>query len=122
VASITPAGTIAWPAGVPTNGTVNFTPTGTNSAPGLSGSTEAVSGGTPAGTVSAPVFTGDAMGTHQHSVTATGTVTQPTFAGAALAGHSHTGTPAGTVSAPTFSGASADNRSAFTRVIFCRKD
>lgn len=31
------------------------------------------------------------------------------------------GTPAGTVSAPTFTGASGENRSAFVRVIFCRK-
>lgn len=30
-------------------------------------------------------------------------------------------TPAGTVSAPAFTGASFDNRSAYTRVIFCKK-
>lgn len=75
----TPAGTVAWPAGVPTNGTVSFTPVGTNGAPAftgtqatlshsvtqpsahtLSGSSEAMSAGTPAGTVSQPTLTGSA--------------------------------------------------------------
>lgn len=65
--TITNQGTIAWPAGVPTNSTVSFTPTGS---------------------VAAPTFTGSS----------------------------------GTVSAQTFTGTQFDNRSAFVRVIFCKKD
>lgn len=37
-AAFTPAGTVAWPAGVPTNATVSFTPAGTNSSSAVSGS------------------------------------------------------------------------------------
>jgi hypothetical protein len=83
VASITPAGTIAWPPSVPTNSSVNFTPVGTNSA---------------------PAFTGTPLGTHAHTFTATGTVSAPSFTGNALAPHAHNVTAAGTVSAPVFSG------------------
>lgn len=130
--SMTPAGT---------NSTVAFTPQGTVSQPTFSGNavnSTLVSAGTPAGTVStiaatgdagvkigtsgvsgaalththpAPTFTGSGMATHQHSTTATGTVSQPTF----------TGTP-GTVPAETFTGAAFDNRSAYKKVIFCKKD
>ncbi len=92
-ANYTPAGTIAWPAGVPTNSW-------------------------PAGV---PTFSGNALAAHSHTITATGTVSQPTFSGNALAAHSHTVTPAGTVSQPTFTGNQFDNRAAFVRVIFCRK-
>lgn len=53
-ANYTPAGTNAWPAGVPT---FSGSALGTHSH-GLTGSSAAVSGGTPAGTVSAPSFTG----------------------------------------------------------------
>ena len=83
VASITPAGTIAWPVGVPVNATSTFTPTGSNSA---------------------PAFTGNAMGTHVHTLTATGTISAPIFTGSALPTHQHNVTPAGTVSAPAFTG------------------
>lgn len=75
VASITPAGTVAWPAGVPTIGAY-----------------------TPGGSVSAPTFTGSALGTHQHTLTATGTN-----------------------SAPAFTGTQFDNRSAWAKVIVCTK-
>lgn len=47
----TPTGTIAWPAGVPTNGTVSFTPSGTIAWP-----------------VGVPTFTGAALGTHAHEL------------------------------------------------------
>ena len=47
------------------------------------------------------------------SATLTHGVTQPS---------AHAYTPTGTVSAPVFTGTGADNRSAFTRVIFCQKD
>jgi hypothetical protein len=53
VSSITPAGTVAWPVGVPTSNTLTFT--------GSSAVT------------SAQTFTGSALGTHQHTLTATGT-------------------------------------------------
>lgn len=76
---------------VSTTGTANVT----SAAVALS---EAKSAGTPAGSVSAPIFTGSALATHTHTLT-----------------------PTGTTSAPTFTGTAFDNRSAFTRVIFCRK-
>lgn len=60
---------------------------------------QAVSAGTPSGTVSTPTFSGTALGTHQHTLTATGTINTPTFAGTEF-----------------------DNRPAFTKVIFCKKD
>lgn len=65
---------------------------------------EAKSAGTPAGTVTAPVFTGSALGTHQHSVTPSGTVSAPAFTGSALGTHQHTVTATGTVSQPSFTG------------------
>ena len=60
----TPTGTISWPAGVPTIGAY-----------------------TPLGTINTPTFTGNALGTHNH----------------------------------TFTGTQFDNRSAFIKVIFCKK-
>lgn len=53
--------------------------------------------------------------------TPSGTVSQPTFTGSALGTHTHTLTPAGTNSAPSFTGTQFDNRSAFEKVIFCKK-
>lgn len=57
LAASTPA--ISWPANPPTNSTVSFTPSGTNSTPALSGTSGAASAGTPTGTNSAPAFTGN---------------------------------------------------------------
>ncbi len=86
------------------------TPAGTNAASATTGNCAAtnLAIGTGAATsckatapnltVSAQTFTGSALGTHLHAVTATGTINTPTF----------TGTP-------------ADNRSAFIKVIFCQK-
>jgi hypothetical protein len=59
--NITSQGTIAWPAGVPTN-----------TAPAFTGSSS---------TVTAQTFTGSALGTHTHTVTATGTNSAPAFTG-----------------------------------------
>lgn len=56
VSAGTPAGTVAWPAGVPT----------------FTGSSA---------TTSAETFTGSALGTHTHTTTATGSVSAPTFTG-----------------------------------------
>lgn len=63
----------------------------------LTGSTEAVSAGTPTGIVNS------------------------SFAGTSLPAHPHNFTPAGSVTS-SFSGNQFDNRSAFVRVIFCKKD
>lgn len=54
------------------------------------------------------------------TVTPTGAVSAPTFTGNALSTHTHTVTAAGTNSAATFTGTQFDNRSAFTKVIFCQ--
>jgi hypothetical protein len=70
----TPAGTIAWPAGVPTNAATTVTPAGTISWPP----------GVPL--ASTPAFSGSAMPGHTHTVTAAGTNAPATF------------TPAGTIS------------------------
>jgi hypothetical protein len=96
--SYTPAGTIAWPAGVPA-----FTGN---------------SGTVPAETISwpsaVPTFSGSALGTHTHTVTANGSNSAPTFTGTPV-------TPTGSASAPAFTGTQFDNRSTFKRVIFCKK-
>lgn len=124
--TLTPSGTIAWPAGVPTH-------TGT-----------------------AASFTGNALGTHAHELPLHGGTTPRITAGygtgtsiagtRALTNTAQTtaqavllsqaisaGTPSGTVTitnqgsvawpagVPTLSGAAGDNRSAFIRTIFCRK-
>jgi hypothetical protein len=52
VSAGTPAGTVAWPAGVPTNATASFTPIGTNSAPAFIGAQ---------GTIPAETWTGNSF-------------------------------------------------------------
>ena len=96
----TPAGTIAWPAGVPTNATGSFTPAGTN---GTAAFTPAGTIGWPAGVPanSAPSFSGNALAGHVHAVTATGT--------------NSTSAVTGTLN-------SFDNRPAFVKAIFCQKN
>lgn len=67
---------------------------------------------TPAGTVAAPTFTGSQGTVPAQTFTgSSGTVPAQTFTGSA-----------GTVPAQAFTGTQFDNRSAFTRVIFCKKD
>lgn len=64
-AAFTPAGTVAWPAGVPTlagSSSTTSAQTFTGSAATLTGS------------VAAPAFTGSAMATHTHTTTATGSI------------------------------------------------
>lgn len=51
--NVTSQGSVAWPAGVPTNGTVNFTPAGTNGAPAFTGNAATLTG-----SVAAAAFTG----------------------------------------------------------------
>lgn len=96
---------------VSANGTANTT----SAAVALS---QAISAGTPAGTIANtvtqaanhtatnPTFAGT-------PATLTGTISAPSFTGGQV-------TPTGSVAAPTFTGQAFDNRSAFTRVIFCR--
>lgn len=129
-----------------TGGADTITPMGTVGVPvfiGISSSTSSDSAGTPSGSNSAPAFTGGgdstafdlgsgttvmagtgvvvAAHTHIHTFTPDGLVSAPTFTGVILPTHSHTFTPYGTVSAPSFTGTPFDNRSAFMRVIYCRK-
>lgn len=168
--SITPLLTaIAWPVGVPTfTGSAGTVPAQTFT--GSSATTSAVSGGTPAGTINAlttgadssttggvakaiaqtPTFTGSALGTHTHTVTATGTngtvsftptgtvawpagvptvtgasttVGAEIFTGSALGTHTHTVTATGTNGTSTVTGTlnNFDNRPAYLNVIFCVK-
>lgn len=134
--SITPAGTVAAPTFTGASGTVpaqtftgssatssatsGGTPSGTNAASATSGncaatniaagtgSTTACKATAPNLTVTAQTFTGSALGTHTHTLTATGTNGTVSF------------TPTGTNSAPAFTGAQFDNRPAFVKVIFCK--
>lgn len=76
---------------VSTTGTANTT----SAAVAL---TQSISAGTPIGTISIPTFTGSALGTHSHTLTATGTIT-----------------------GGVFTGNSQDNRPSFVKVIFCKK-
>lgn len=118
-----------------------------NANVGTTGGADSV---TPTGTISAPVFTGSPMATHAHelpwqipttttirqiavgtfgtgtsraatAVSAAGTA-NTTSAAVALTQAVTAGTPAGTNSAPSFTGTAIDNRSAFIRGIFCRKN
>lgn len=125
--SITPLlNAVAWPAGVPTyTGTVNtlavtahtvvatkqgtaagnVVTTATHTITGIPGGTVAWPAGVPtvtgaSTTVGAETFTGTALGTHQHALTATGT--------------NGTSSVTGTLN-------SVDNRPAYTSVIFCQK-
>lgn len=111
--TLTPAGTNSAPAftgtalgthlhgvGTYVNSTALFTPAGTNSAPAFTGTQ---------GVVPAQTFTGSALATHNH-----------TFSGSSEAVGA--GIPSGSVSAPAFTGTQFDNRPAFVKVIFCKKD
>ena len=114
-----------------TGGSDTITPAGTVAAPvfiGSSVTTSAASAGTPAGTVAAIAATAttgfSAVGAATGTLVATEPHTHPApaFVGSVLGTHTHTNTAAGTNSAPAFSGVSFDNRSTFTRVIFCQKN
>lgn len=132
----TPAGTIAWPVGVPvftgtpftavinhTHAVTSVGSAATGAATNLTGASDTssttataanpaggVSSITPAGTIAwpagVPTFGGSAMGNHDH----------------ALSGSSEAvsaGTPTGTINTPTFTGTQFDNRSAYVKAIFC---
>lgn len=107
--SRTPAGTLTWPASVPTFA-------------GSSGTTSAVSAGTPAGTIANHTIVSTKQGASAGNVVTTAT---HVFTGSALATHTHTLTPSGTIawpaSVPTFAGSALDVRPAYLNVIFCVK-
>ena len=94
VASITPAGSVS----ITNQGTVAW-PVGVPT----------IGAYTPTGTVAAPAFTGAALGDHDHALSGSS---------ASVTG----GTPSGTVSQPTFTGAQFDNRPAWVKLIWCKKD
>ncbi len=102
--TVSSQGTVAWPAGVPTNATVNFTPAGTNGTVSF----------TPAGAVAWPAGVPTLSGSP-------GTVPAETFTGSSLGTHSHTLTPAGTNSAPGFTGNAATLQPTYLKVIPCQK-
>lgn len=107
---------------------------------------------TPAGTNQSLTFTGSALATHAHelpfqkvaggtgllgmlapSIFGTGTsraresqsaapTANTTSAAVLLSQAISAGTPAGTINTPAFTGTQFDNRSAYIKVIFCRKD
>ena len=134
-----PLGTLAAHADIgSTGGSDNTTPAGTVSQPAFTG--DALAG-------HAHTFTGDLLAAHTHTFTGNalsggarkGGTTNPASIienGAAVTGSNSSdsagtpagtnssltaGTPSGAVSQPTFTGTQFDNRSAFVRVIFCRK-
>jgi len=123
---------------------------GTTNASANVGTTGGSDNITPAGIVSQPTFMGNALATHAHelpfqipSTTTTRQIAAATFgtgtsraatavsaagtanttsAAVALSQAVSAGTPSGTVSQPTFTGTQFDNRSAFIRLIGCKKD
>ena len=137
-AQFTPAGTVSQPSftGTPFTAVINHTHAVTVTDPGHTHVERMVNSGT-AGTVgvqgastasnanasnsaSASATTGITATTANpaggvSSITPAGTVSQPAFTGTPV-------TPAGTVSQPSFTGTAFDNRPAFVKVIFCRKD
>lgn len=121
--TVTAAGTIAWPAGVPT-----FTGTAiTDTTKAASGSTSVAilaSPKTPAGTIAwpagVPVLTGSSVTSGNPSATLSHTVTNnavttgnpsATLSHAVTQPNDHSYTPAGTVAAPTFTGSALGTHS-----------
>jgi hypothetical protein len=116
-----------------TGGADSVTPAGTNSAPTFTGTpftsvinhthavtvTYNVQGNTTAATTGTHVMTSTATGGSARAPTSGDVVSATT---ANPSGGVSSITPAGTVTAPVFTGNSFDNRSAFVRVIFCKKN
>lgn len=80
-----------------------------------------VSSITPTGSVTASIFTGNALGTHTHTLTAAGTNSTAAFT---PAGTNSTAsfTPSGTISSQSFTGAAIDPSPSYVKVIFCSKN
>jgi hypothetical protein len=79
---------------------------------GTSRAATAVSGTGTSNTTSAAVALSQAVSAGTPAGTVANTITQPS---------AHSYTPQGTVSAGSFTGSSADNRSAFVKVLYCKK-
>jgi hypothetical protein len=79
---------------------------------GTSRAATAVSAAGTANTTSAAVALSQAVSAGTPAGTVANTITQAS---------AHSYTPQGTVSAASFTGSSAENRSAFAKVLFCRK-
>jgi len=118
-----------------TGGSDTITPAGTNGAitfTGTSANTSAITAGTPAGTNAASATSGNCAATNIAAGTGSTTackatapnltVSAQTFTGTQLGTHQHTVTATGTINTPSFTGTQFDNRSAFMKVIFCKKD
>jgi hypothetical protein len=134
---ITPAGTVSQPAftgsALPSHthdysDVINHTHSVTVNDPGhthVQSVNSNTTGGTSGYTPDTSTNTGAASGYSTQSATTgiTASTTNPSggVATGTTTGPSSTLTPAGTVSQPTFTGTQFDNRSAFLRVIFCRK-
>jgi hypothetical protein len=118
------------------NGKTLFGTLNANGDVGGTGGTDSI---TPTGTNGSLTFTGTpftAIINHTHAVTSVGsaatgsttnlTGTSDTSSTTATAANPAGGissiTPAGTINTPSFTGNSFDNRSAFMKVIFCKKD
>jgi hypothetical protein len=104
-----------------TGGADSITPAGSISAltfTGTSVNSQAITAGTPSGTISALTTGADSSTT---GGVAKAIAQTPIFTGSALGTHLHTVTAAGTINTPAFTGTQFDNRSAFVRLIGCRK-
>jgi len=109
------------------------TPAGTNGASATSGncaatniaagtgSTTACKATAPNLTVTAQTFTGSALATHTHTLTATGTNGTVSFTPVGTNG-TVSFTPSGTNSSPTFTGNAIDPSPSYVKVIFCSKN
>lgn len=120
--TITPAGTNSAPTftGTPFSSVINHTHTVTVTDPGHTHNiaSQTATTGSASSWEHGAIDTSSAAAETLPSASAT---TGITASSANPAGGVASITPAGTVSAPTFTGTQADNRSAFRRVIYCRK-
>ena len=120
-------GAISWPVGVPTHSgtTINAIATTSGSKAGSSTGAFTAIGGVAPGSSFTPTINSQGTIAWPAGVPtiAAGSFTQPTFTGSALATHTHTLTATGTngTSAVTGTLNSFDNRPAYLNVIFCQK-
>lgn len=104
-----------------TGGTDSFTPAGSNTAPTFTGTASTVVVNHTHPYASQTATTGSISSYEHGAIDTTSTAAEASITTNAPAGGAASYTPAGSVSAPLFTGTSGENRSAFTRVIFCQK-
>ena len=97
VSAGTPAGTISWPAGVPTFAGDSGSVSGQTFTGNAAVLTHTVNDSGHVHTMVQPTFAGNVLAAHSHGFTPAGTNSAPTFTGSPLAVHNHTFTPAGTI-------------------------